>query len=339
MIDTVKLYFHMTELVQDRLNDLMDGNRHDVKLYRNALYVKHPFGYKNPKVMFNIDKRELRIESSLPKLLQGHNVFGSNHLQLLCLAVIRIIYRQLGLRFTTAESNQIEFHRVRLGRLDVGCSFRMESQEDVATTIEECWVQLRAEGRKWAGHGKDGFETVYNQKNSTRVSEKFYNKYAELLAKESNFARGVAERNLIMDYAECLLRYEVTYRAEELGRLGLEYADQWSVDLVKGKILERLSWLNLEGAIKHTLSPKRLEGLNKGAQTFYALWTQGSDLRPHRHYCVLKRARQSLLRQGIDIYRRPEAGSEIALNEVLIEENAYFVAPRALTRRGAIFGF
>ncbi len=338
MFDTVKPYFHMTDSVFDRLGDDNALKRLGMKIYGNRFYLQHPFGYKNPTVWFNLDEREFWIETSIPKLLQGHNVFGSNRLQYLCLAVANLIYQQLGLRFTRREQFQIEENLIRLGRVDTTCSFRMASPAEVPTTVEACWEHLRAEGRDWSAYGNDDFESAYNQQCSTRITEKFYAKHAELMVKRHGIPACVAQRELILEYAKYLVRFEVTWRARELRRLGLEYADQWTHQIVRQMIMERLDRLNLQGAIRERLAPKHLDNLNKGEQVFYDIWAQGSNLRPHRHYSPLKRARQALLKHGVDLFRHQQASSDIALNELLIEENAYFVGPKRLTRQGLIFG-
>jgi hypothetical protein len=338
MFDTVKPYFHMTDSVFDRLVDDKALERHGIKVYGNKFFIQHPFGYKNPAVCFDLEKSEFWIETSIPKLLQGHNVFGSNRLQYLCLEVARLIYHDLGLSFTHRERRQIEDRRIRLGRADTTCSFRMASPDEVPITIEACWEHLRSEGRDWSAYGSDDFESVYKQQHSTRIAEKFYAKYAELMVARHRIPLGVMQRDLILSYARNLVRFEVTWRATELRRLGLEYADQWTPQIVKQKIIERLDRLNLQGAIRERLAPKHLDNLNKGDLAFYDLWVQGSNLRPHRHYSPLRRARQNLLKHGVDIFRRPETGRDIALNELLTEGNAYFVGPRRLSGRGLIVG-
>jgi hypothetical protein len=214
----------------------------------------------------------------------------------------------------------------------------MESSEHVTEALESCAEQLRAEGRSWANEGRDDFESIYHQKHSKRVAEKFYNKYAELQVKRHKIPDGVAERDLVMQYAGTLLRFEVTWRAPELRGLKVEYANQWTDEIVREKLMKRVALLNLQGVIKQYMAPERLGGLNTGAEVFYDLWMQGCNLRRNRHYPPLSRARELLLEHGVDIFRRPEACSDIALNELLTEENAYFVGPKALTGRGAIFG-
>ena len=338
MIDTTKFYAYITNMVLDRLQDKNTLKRKGVKLYGNGFYLMHPFKYDNPKVYFNLDKREISIETSVPKLLQGHNVFGSNKVEYLCLAVLNLIYQRLGLRFDSRERRLVKNKRIRLGRVDITCSFRLASLEDVVAVVEACSEHLRAEGCQWASEGQNDFESTYHQKHSKRVAEKFYAKYIELLVKRHKIPDSVAERDLIMQYARTLLRFEVMWRAPELHRLDLEYADDWTPALVREKLMARLDRLNLKGAIKQTIASKLLDGLNPGAQACYDFWTQGCNLRRSRQYPPVSRARELLLEHNVDIFRRPDACSDIALNELLIAQNAYFLAPKRLTRQGLICG-
>lgn len=338
MFDTAKPYFHMTDRVLNRLQSQQPLIRHNTKLYGNKFYLRHPFGLGNPAVYFDFEDRSLYFETSLPKLLQGHNVFGTNRLEYLCLAVIRLIYRQLGLKCTSQERHEIKEHGIRLGRIDGTCSFSFESPRQVVEAAEAIWEQLRAEGCNCSAFAKFDFESVYNRQNSTRVTDKFYNKHVELL--KNKIPLTVVERDYILEFVRTLLRFEVTWRAKELKHLELEYADQWSLELLKTMMQKRLESFNFQGVIKERLKTVQISNLNASCSMFYGLWTQGAKLSTYRHNRTLARARDHILEHHhVDIYRRAGTGCDISLKEILTLENAYFTAPKYLTRRGAIFGF
>ena len=251
---------------------------------------------------------------------------------------IKLVYQQLGLRFTREQRREILDRRIRLGRLDATCSFRLAMQKTVSYVAEAIWEHLRAGGFKWSAYGATDFETVYNQQDSTRVSDKFYNKHRELTAKK--IPDGVAERDRILEYVHTLLRFEVTWRGKELKSLNLEYADQWTPQLVKEMLTKRIDLLKLNGVIKDSVAPQHLGGLSDSCYMYYTLWTEGANLRRHRYNRTLDRARDHILRQHqVDIYRASRSGTSTSLKELLCAENAYFGAPKSLTRRGAIFGF
>jgi len=325
MIDTGKLYFHLTHTVLDHLEHPVLLHRRGIAIYGNTFYLPHPFGYPRLTVKFNVVQREINLETSLPKLLQGHNVFGSNDLHFLCIEVVKFIYRSLGLAFTGSERRSIESHRIRLGRLDTTCSFIMPTAEAVNAILEECCEQFRSNGRVWSAHGRNDYETLYNQKESQRVSDKFYCKFAELLVRRHRIRDSVAFKNEIMSLATNLLRYEVTWRSKELSRLGLNYADLWDRAMVKGMMAKRLEQLDFQGSIKVQLTRHEIDTLklNRRDTALYGMWRQGTNLRVHRNYSVVHKARESLREHGVDIFRQLGSASEYSLKEMLTAENAF----------------
>lgn len=345
MFDTAKPNYFMTDLVLDRLQDEQELSRLGTKIYHNKFYLKHPFGLKNPTVYFSLEKRSFHFEASLPKLLQGYNVAGSNRLEYMCLHAAKLIYHQLGLRFSNRERKEIRRHRIKLGRVDTTIYWILASELMIPQIQEAILEQLRAEGFKWSAYGKFDFETIYNQQNSSRVSDKFYNKYAELLV--NKIPVGVSERGWILEFARRVLRYEVTWRNKELKRLDingakieLQYADQWNLSILRYLMRERLEQFNFQGIIKNRLEAKQLDELNPCCKTFYKLWVRGNNLRMHRDYRPLANAREHLLEHHqVDIFRSLGVGCDIPLNEILTIENARVGVPKHLARRGAAFGF
>ncbi len=335
MIDSGKAYYHITDHLLEALEDGDYLHSKGIKLYGgNRFYLPHPFGQENPMVRISWKKRTLCLETSLPKLLQGHNVFGSNRVQDMCLAALGVIYRYLDVPFDKTERRIVKGKRIRLGRVDFNCSFRMESQHEVAQSIEEIHAQMWAEGRPWTVYGRDDAESVYHRQHSKRVTEKFYNKYLELLV--NKIPDAVEHKDIILGYALGLLRFEVTFRDKELKRLKLKYADQWTPALVRDTLLYRLGKLRLEGSIKKHLAAREIVGLNKGGRAFYGLWSQGADLGQYRDYSTLRRVRDEIREHGVDIFRQRELGGDVDLEDLLTEDNAYFVGPKGLVKRGAI---
>ena len=338
MIDTCKFYAPLTNRFQRALSIAQNAEHPNVKIYGNRFYVKHPHGLPNIEVNFNLDRRKFWLETSLPKVLQGHNVFGSNNLEMLCLAVIKLVYAQLGVKFSEDEELEIRKKKIRLGRLDITCSFRLESSEMVAQVLEYLYEQFRAEGKAWSAYGTADVESVYNQLRSTRVTDKYYNKGQELALKGHCIPATVPQRQRILDMAKYLLRYEVTYRGKELASLGLVFADCWDRARVISELSARIEKFNLQGVIRPILGTDELPGLNDSCHTFYRLWADGANLAQHRKYRTLDRARNTLLQDHqVDIYRRAKTGCPVPLKGILDPARAYFAAPKPLIRSGAIF--
>lgn len=340
MIDSIKFTWHMTTKVMKRLRSPNTLAYLGLKIYHEKrFYLKHPFGYCNIPVVFDFDARVMTIarDMSIAKLLQGHNVFGSNDVQGLALNAIAEVYEQLGLEFTDAELDRIQKGRIRLGRIDITCSFRLNSQPEVQDALELILQHLQVEGAKWSGLGRDSVETVYVRQDGKRVAEKFYNKRIELM--HNKIPVDLPERERIRKHAEGLLRYEMTLRARELKRLNLEYADQWSPEVVKNILMGRIAKFKFNGVIKEHISQPAIDGLKGAERVFYEVREQGTDLSKVPSYAPLIRARNAILtKHGLDIFLPRGVGADLPLNEILTAKNAYFWAPKALRTRGAIFG-
>lgn len=340
MIDTAKPYFLITPLVFDTLQNPSALSAKGLKLYGgNKFYIKHPFGYENVAVRINLGKRVIWLETSLAKFVQGHNVFGSNRTEYLCLKVLEEIYRQIGLVFSEAERKLVRDKRIRLGRLDLTASFRLHSQQEVIDVLALIFEHMKTEGCTWGAYGIGNVETVYNLPNSTRLTDKFYNKYLEILIHKIPF--DVPERDRIIEFVERLIRFELTLRGKELSvRRGLScYADEWTPSVVRQVIMKRIKKLNFQGAIKQSLQVQKIVGLNKGEQMFYDLWVSGCDFSSSQvSYAPLNRARAAILSRGVDIFKSRASSTNIALNQILTADNAYFYAPKALANTEAIFG-
>jgi len=58
------------------------------------------------------------LETSAARLLQGHNVCGTNKMQFLCYQTARRIYKLLGLKKTTEKVRLLKFHDYGALRLE-----------------------------------------------------------------------------------------------------------------------------------------------------------------------------------------------------------------------------
>ena len=340
MIDSAKIYFHTTPKILDRLQDVSALDHIGLKLYDGKrFYLKHPFGphYKNIPVWVNFDKQHMVLETSMAKFVQGHNVFGSNRAERLCFYVLKDIYRQLDVAFTADEKKLVKKKRIRLGRLDLTCSFRLNSQQEVWDILSLIFAQLKSNNSSWGAFGKNNIETVYNQPNSTRLTDKFYNKYQEIL--QHKIPLDVPERDRIVELSQKLVRFELTLRGKELsGNRGFgRYADEWTPSVVRQTIMARINKLNFQGSIKQSLQPSKIDGLKKGAQVFYDMWATGTDLSQHSQYSPIAKSRTAILKHNIDIFKPCDSIISLALNQILTADNAYFYAPKSLTRTNAVF--
>ena len=338
MFDTCKFKFKMTDQVRKQLRAAINGKIPGIKIYGNCFYPTPRFKTGKFKAYFDLDNMAIQLEASLAKVTQGHNVFGSNNLEPMCLAVIQIIYDYLGLTFTDIEEKLIREAGIRLGRLDITCSFSLESPEMVSQVLEHLYENFRAEGKSWSAYGRQSIESLYNQQNSTRSTDKFYNKGIELEAAGHGIPANVPERERILKMSRYLLRFEHTIRAKKLTELGINYAHDWDTKQVKAVFGARFKQFNLQGVIRPQMMAEELVDINDSCRTYYHLWAEGANLRKHRKNRTVDRARQRLLEHyQVDIYRKAKTGCPVSLRRLLDPSKAYYSAPRSLVHCGAVF--
>lgn len=286
------------------------------------------------------------VEASLPRLLQGHNVYGPNKLRRLCFAVAKQVYRGLGLKRTSSRLQRLKQHDYEVLRTDLTGSFDVGSQENVKAVMKEIRVQLLAQGLDIVVHeGPDGIETIYLGKNSKRSTLKFYNKYLELLA--NPIPAAVPGRDLILEYAKGLVRVEYTMRSAELrdarrgNRNGLDRANRWDKETVRILLHDRLARLKFTGEVRDSIDIEEVEGMKPAHRMAYLLWHDGIDLRKYFPRTTYARYRKQMLeKHQIDIGRpADQPGTMLSLAELLFPQNLKISNwPMKLQHCGAIYG-
>lgn len=341
MIDTVRIKFFMTAQMRNRLTEAGILDAQGITIYsQKSFFVKPAHGGRSVRVYFDIRKKTLGFECSLPKLLQGHNVCGSNNLEWLCFEAIKLIYLRLGLALDLDEQAIIRRKRIKLSRVDLAGSFVFSSMHEARHAAAAIADHLMGTGESWAIEGSEGIETVYARKRSRRVTDKFYLKGEELA--KHKLPENLAARDEIYALASRLLRFEVTYRAMELKRIGaqfgrdLRYADEWSIEMVKHLLRTRIEGFGFSGTTRVSLGAENLTGLGRTAKVFYALYAQGVDLRRQGSYAPLRRARAEILAHGIDILCPRRGGTSLDLATLLSASRIKFSAPTSLVNAGAV---
>ena len=340
MIDTAVFATQMTEMLKNKLNWLRDNPHPNIKFYGNQLQLKHPFSGKRWTIKISWYKNELLFESeSLAKIVQGHNIYGTNNLHWLCMEIVRKVYEILGIEFSRHERQQMDNQNRGLGfrliRVDVACSWRLQSKDVLASCIKEIYSQTRFSGGKWSAYGRDGeIETVYNAQRSSRISDKFYNKARELL--KHKIPATVADKDWMLANAISMLRFEATLRGKELKRLELDYSKDWTRTEVMAMIAKRLAKFKFTGMIKPILEPDEIAGLTSVQKTYYTLWRGGAKFYTTKDYPPLKNARNQLLDFGVDIFRSTKRGSLVSVADLLSTEKAIFAYPKSWVKKGVI---
>jgi hypothetical protein len=305
------------------------------------------------KITLNPDRdgKGLILETSAARLLQGHNVCGTNKMHFLCYKTARRIYKLLGLKKTTEKVRLLKNHDYDIDRSDVTGWFNVGSQTNVVSAMAEIRRQLLALGVDLVVHEtRDGIETIYIGKHSRHATLKFYNKYLEL--QHSGFPPSLSEekQKAILDFARPLIRVERTLRTPALkakkadsrgNQSKLRQSSGWTTIRARQLLVKSLGRYKFNGHIRARLDLAEIEGMKPSDRTLYLLQQSGVYLTEFMLQRDFIRVRNRLLqRYQIDIahpaFDEPAAG--LSLAELLAPEKLQMTWPKKLSRMGLIAG-
>lgn len=341
MLDTLKFRI---PLLPDDFQEVLKGN----KKYR---LPKDPLTGRKIRLNPDRDRKGLILETSAARLLQGHNVCGTNKMQFLCYKTARRIYKLLGLKKTPEKVRLLEDHDYTINRSDVTGWFNVGSQANVVAVMAEIRRQLLVQGADLVVHEtQDGVETIYIGKHSRHATLKFYNKYLELLNYGLPPSLSEEQRQAILDFARPLIRVERTLRTPALKsrkpesdseHAALRQSSEWSVKIARQLLENALARYKFNGHIRARLDPDEIEGMKLSDRTFYLLQQSGVNLAEFMVRRNFTNLRTKLLqRYQIDIGRpaSDEPAAELSLAELLAPEKLQMNWPKKLRRFGLIAG-
>ena len=272
----------------------------------------------------------ISVEGSLAKFFQGHNVWGTAHLHNLCVAVLETLVRRfVHLTPTAADKAAWERGDIHLQRVDIARSFRLRDAEQVRRCCREIAVCLQERyPKKLEVYGE--WETVYSGKASRRKTWKFYGKGRQLRHRAYHLSGSLPLRDRVQDYADRLLRAELTLRSTELEEEGLGRVRDWTGRDVAQLWEENFERLKLRGSVKRHLALPVLNSVPNNHRAAYQLHLDGNSLEPYFSAPTLRKIRRALLKLGIDVERRSLVNRSrfIPLQRLLRLENLARSSPR-----------
>lgn len=279
--------------------------------------------YSSRVLVKPFDDRTLWISGNPSKFLQGHNLFGSNHLRLVIYRFLDKLFPALGLEPTRHDKLlwRTGFYQVLM--VDIAESFRLPCQNDVSR-----WMRAAARRMHGRHQGVSAYqdETLYIGKKSRRIATKIYDKAQEL--KRHRLPEQIPCRDQLHEYARGLLRVEVRLHSMELKKRGLARGCDWRKAEPERVMRERLGVIEM--ADKICLTSKEVTELPDKLVPVYRLWQNGEDLRAMFSRSTFYRHRKELKKVGIDIAVPPSSPQEsqvIPLIKVLAAEQ--IIAPPA----------
>lgn len=241
----------------------------------------------------------LYISGNPTKFLQGHNIIGTDDLNLLTLRLLEAIAPEAGFvvdAFTKARVLKGEYF---VKRIDINYMFELPSLFDVRAWIDAAGMKSRTRhGRSTVKKG-----TVYYGQHSKRWAFKGYSKYDEIMGGEKGHRLPTHLLNTpLLAFTENKLRLELVLRAPELKKITDDENPTARQLLALGLQETFNSYLSrLEMAANVSLRDDFMCKLPRSVQGTYALWRQGFDVRSVLSKATFYRHKKDLIEFQIDI--------------------------------------
>jgi II/X family phage/plasmid replication protein len=242
---------------------------------------------------------DLYISGNPTKHFQGHNLFGSCDPLALYFAAGWRIREAVGLFPSEQTWEALGFTGPRFTRIDLTRSYRFATAADARAFLRDSAATARS---RHGGAIVQG-TTVYFGKTSERWTFKCYHKGDEIASKKKGHALAydLPQRKELIEWADGVVRFELTLRSKELEKLSLATSSPLTVWQT---YFDRITWNRNAAMSQHDdLLTAELPPLLLGV---LALWRQGADLRQIYPQNTFYRHRRALLeRVGVDIASPP----------------------------------
>jgi len=258
----------------------------------------------------------LEISGNPAKFMQGHNLFGSVDLQPVAVRFVMAVMEKAGYELTAAEITALCRGVILITRIDVNRNSDFGTRPRALAAVRalsECsHLQHRGRGSLIA----EG--TCIWGKGSRRWNMKAYAKGQEL--KAHPLPEGLQSVTELQAYSEGVVRREVTIRAMELKRRGLEFVQGWDkLGVTPLSLFDELAGkLNIAEATMQ--EPTELEKIPVKLRGVFAAWEAGHDVRQMYPTRTFYRYRKALLSVGIDIaVQKPRERSNVVRLVTVLE--------------------
>jgi hypothetical protein len=254
----------------------------------------------------------LYLSGNPVKLLQGHNLWGSDDLLGLYLEAGVFVRHHVGLFPGPQSWKACMFSRPRFTRIDLTRSYRFDTQAEADDYIR--YVAGNARSRHGAATLVGG-STAYFGQHSRRWTMKIYAKHHEYLHQERRAVRRVTHcvKDELVEWSKGIARFELTLRTPELEdinsyRFGMQPFQSQHLRDVWQHYFDRI--IMTENSTMNTSSPLHESSLPGRLLGALYLWRSGKDLRAAYSRPTFYRYRLEILdKLGIDVSVPPAPGA------------------------------
>lgn len=241
----------------------------------------------------------LYVSGNPSKFLQGHNIIGSDNMNLLVERMLETLAPLVGFVFDDLTRQRVRRGDYSVKRIDINGMYALPTLFDVRAFIDAAGMKSRSRhGRCIVQKG-----TFYYGKNSKRWAIKGYSKYDEIMRGEKGHRLPAHLLNSpLLAFCENLLRLELVLRAPELKKItdsentSAHQLMQLGLQNIFNDYLSRLDM-----AAQVSLRCDQMAKLPSKVQGTYALWRQGFDVRSTLPKATFYRHRAELQQFDIDI--------------------------------------
>lgn len=241
----------------------------------------------------------LYISGNPSKFLQGHNIVGSDNLNLLVEKAVEAICDAAGFSLDDITRARIRRGEYFIKRVDINGMFELPSLSDVRSWLDAASIKMRSRhGRATTKKG-----TVYFGQTSKRWAWKFYSKFDEILnAERGHRLPPYLYNSPLLAFCENKLRSELVLRAPAIRDITGEEKplarDLLAVGL-QSIFNDYLSRLDMTANV--SIGDAQLAKLPNKVKATYLVWRQGFDVLSHVSKATFYRHRKDLMEFGVDI--------------------------------------
>lgn len=247
--------------------------------------------------------------SGSPKVVQGHNLFGTDDPLLLAAHLARQALSTFGISVDPFTFRSwLSGRDVKFTRIDVTEMLDLGTETDASSWLIAVADHSRMKHR---GRGREEQGTVYFGKRSRRWSLKLYQKFVELQSRSKSHRLPAAMpediREQLTEYARGTVRAEVVLQSMHLKQLGLQAGEAWKS--IKSRDVWSRHMATLELPSNIPVRGHLIEKIPTHLRSTYALWQEACDLRSLMKRPTFYRHRAALKEFGVDIALPPRERS------------------------------
>lgn len=238
-------------------------------------------------------RQAVRISGNLVKWFQGHNVFGTNHIQGLVLDAIAKVIEIGNISPTISDIQSWAAMDIDLMRVDCTESADFGNEKRVLNALRSL---DQSANLKFRGRGEFNGHSLLFGKGSRHWSLTLYSKGTEL--RKHKLPSAFADTPLLA-HADGLLRMEFRLLSMHLKNLGLQKLWAWGENTASS--VHQIMLQNLQISDATMIDSDILESLPTRYKAVYQLWLDGHDLRTMFPRNTFYRHRRAMLGHGVDI--------------------------------------